>query len=243
MSDTPVRRRRGAGYACGAETRQRIVAAAIHLFGARGFEGASTREIGRLAGINAPALRYYFDSKEGLYQACAAYLADQTRALMEPALEAARTALAADAPPDDLIECFLVIIDASIDAMLGAGSGSVVSDRRMFLAQEQAGHGPGGGFSPQLQAFRQGLARVVVDLLGRVTGRSTDDPQLRLRVMTLYGQLTVFHVAQRTSLQLLGWECIDAARLALIKSTLRAQSRILIEAWRQEAPVPAAAGN
>lgn len=243
MTGIHVGRRRGTGYACGAETRQRIIAAAIHLFGARGFEGASTREIGRLAGINAPALRYYFDSKEGLYQACAAYLADQTRALLEPALDAARAALAAQAPDEELIECFLVILEASTDAMLGSGNGPEVSDRRMFLAQEQAGHGPDGGFSPQLQAFRQGLARVVVELIGRVTGRAVDDPQLRLRVMTLYGQLTVFHVAQRSSLQLLGWERIDAAGLALIKSTLRAQSRALIDAWRQEMPAPAAVGN
>ena len=59
------------GYARGEETRLRIVTAALKLFGQLGFDGASTRDIAAAAGVNAPALQYYFDNKEGLYIACA----------------------------------------------------------------------------------------------------------------------------------------------------------------------------
>jgi TetR/AcrR family transcriptional regulator, regulator of cefoperazone and chloramphenicol sensitivity len=58
------------GYQRGEETRARIVTAALKLFGERGFEGASTRDIATSAGVNAPALQYYFDNKEGVYLAC-----------------------------------------------------------------------------------------------------------------------------------------------------------------------------
>src|SRR5215469_13323418 len=73
----PRRRPVEGGYARGEETRLRIIATAIPLFGRRGFDGVSTREIAAEAGVNPPALQYYFDSKEGLYRACCEYIADQ----------------------------------------------------------------------------------------------------------------------------------------------------------------------
>lgn len=45
-----LRRTSAGGYARGDETRQRIIEAAIELFGERGFAGASTREIAAMAG-------------------------------------------------------------------------------------------------------------------------------------------------------------------------------------------------
>ena len=62
------------GYARGEETRARIVTAALRMFGERGFDGASTRDIATSAGVNAPALQYYFDNKEGVYLACAEHI-------------------------------------------------------------------------------------------------------------------------------------------------------------------------
>ena len=56
------------GYTRGDETRQRIIDAAVKLFGEHGFAGASTRDIATAAGVNAPALQYYFENKEGVYR-------------------------------------------------------------------------------------------------------------------------------------------------------------------------------
>jgi len=235
MTDSHPRHRLDAGYACGAETRQRIIDAAIRLFGTRGFDGASTREIGRLAGINAPALRYYFDSKEGLYQACAEYIAGQSSAMLAPTLQAGRDALAAGACAEVLAGRFLAIAGASADMMLVTKT----SDRRLFLAQEQAGYGPGGVFSEPLLVFRTEMGRVITGLIAAITDRAADDAVTQIRTLTLYGQLMVFHLAQRSVLQTLGWEQIDAERLAQIKAILRSQSLVLMDAWRSEAGLPA----
>lgn len=50
-------------------TKQRILAAAEEVFAARGFEGASTREIAAAAGVNISSLHYHWESKETLYLA------------------------------------------------------------------------------------------------------------------------------------------------------------------------------
>jgi AcrR family transcriptional regulator len=54
----------------GEQSRERLLQAAMRLFGAQGFARTSTREIAQAAGANVAAISYYFDDKAGLYQAC-----------------------------------------------------------------------------------------------------------------------------------------------------------------------------
>src|SRR5260370_37106951 len=85
MNDTKrLRRPSAGGYVRGDETRLRIIEAAIESFGEHGFEGASTRDIAARAGVNAPALQYYFENKERGYRECAEYIADASWATFEP---------------------------------------------------------------------------------------------------------------------------------------------------------------
>jgi AcrR family transcriptional regulator len=49
------------------QTRSALIRAAIELFGRRGFEATSTREIARAVGIKAPSVYNHFNSKEELF--------------------------------------------------------------------------------------------------------------------------------------------------------------------------------
>ena len=53
------------------ETRERLLEAALGVFAEHGFEGASTREIARRAGVALAALPYHFTVKEELWRATA----------------------------------------------------------------------------------------------------------------------------------------------------------------------------
>lgn len=53
------------------DTRERLVDAALAVFAAQGFEGATTREIARRAGVALAALPYHFTTKEALWRAAA----------------------------------------------------------------------------------------------------------------------------------------------------------------------------
>jgi TetR/AcrR family transcriptional regulator, regulator of cefoperazone and chloramphenicol sensitivity len=84
----PARRRaRGAGYPRGEDTRARLIAAGLDVFGSHGYGGASTRMLADRAGVSLPALQYYFGGKEGAYLACAAHIATQLQAHLGPALD------------------------------------------------------------------------------------------------------------------------------------------------------------
>ena len=55
-----------------AQTRARILAAAIEAFAAGGASGTTTRTIARAAGVSLATLHHHFGSKDDLYQACIA---------------------------------------------------------------------------------------------------------------------------------------------------------------------------
>ena len=78
MAET-VNRFRPGSQQRGEDTRRRILEAAFELFASDGFEGASTRTLAERAGVNLPAIQYYFGSKEGLYRA----VVEQFRQQME----------------------------------------------------------------------------------------------------------------------------------------------------------------
>src|ERR1700676_2393298 len=62
-----------------AETRQRILDAALREFAANGLAGARTEAIAAAAGVNKALLYYYFDSKEKLYVAALEMIAARVR--------------------------------------------------------------------------------------------------------------------------------------------------------------------
>jgi AcrR family transcriptional regulator len=67
-------------------TKARILGAAEQVFAAKGFEGASTREIAAAAGVNISSLHYHWESKETLYFAVFENIYDKIVELVEGAI-------------------------------------------------------------------------------------------------------------------------------------------------------------
>ena len=65
-----------------ASTKARILVAAEAVFAAKGFDGASTREIAAAAGVNISSLHYHWESKETLYFAVFEHVYDRIVALV-----------------------------------------------------------------------------------------------------------------------------------------------------------------
>ena len=195
---TTIHRRRPAsegGYTCGDETSARIIEAALNLFGERGYEGASTRALAELAGVNAPALNYYFKNKEGVYSACTEYMVERIWDYLAPTIEAAQALLGTRPDTEQLIDTFCAIQSKIAEFML-------VSNRtnswRKFYAREQAGLGPSGGMSwagPLGALIGLGLglleyrlmSAVVIGALRRTDRSETqaekDDYERRIRIL------------------------------------------------------------
>jgi TetR/AcrR family transcriptional regulator len=73
--------------------RETLLLAGINLFAEKGYAGSSVREIVSLAGVTKPVLYYYFQSKEGLFQAILDWAAEEQEGILQEALQSPGTAL------------------------------------------------------------------------------------------------------------------------------------------------------
>lgn len=230
MRKGPARKPRNTGtYACGTETHERIINAAIELFGERGFDAASTREIARRAGILAPLLNYYFTNKEGLYQACAASIYDSTRQFFDHSMNQIRQALDEQASHEVLQSLLENQLCLTLEFLM---TNQHAQRRRLFIMQDTAGNGPGGHPDETLVHHRKQQMLLLNRLVAALCGMDPEDPVVRIRTLSLQGQVGVFYTFRQPTMNMLGWEQVDAERLAIISRALIDNMRILLQGWR-----------
>ena len=214
------------GYARGEETRARIVSAALRMFGERGFDGASTRDIATSAGVNAPALQYYFDNKEGVYLACAEHIVKRVWECMSEVITRAESAIEDEAPDERLIETYCDIQENLARFLFTSPE---AGDWRLFIARMQAGEGPQAAFQVIYQRINGRMSKVLSAIVSRMLGRPPEDEETLVRTMILSGQLHVFHVARRSLLTKLNWDTVDERRLSLLTHVVREHTSVLLQ--------------
>jgi AcrR family transcriptional regulator len=224
----PLRHSQDGGYTRGDETRQRIIDAAIEVFGEQGFDAATTRQIALHAGVNPPALQYYFENKEGVYLACAEHLATENRRYFQPVIS---QILQLDDQADT--ECCITLFCQLLDAMLDrVFSQQHSQNKRLFHARVQMGQGPQGAFQVMREQLGRELGKAGAKLVARVTQTSEDLQLTQLRTLSLLGQVVMFHNMRRSVLDQLQWNEVDEEKLIAIKHMLREHCRTLMLSWQ-----------
>lgn len=222
MSATIFRHRPGT-HQRGEETRRRILATALDVFSSHGYEAASTRLLAERAGVNLPAIQYYFGSKEGLYRAVVAFALEQSEAVMAPVTARAAALLnEAGTKQEELIEALCDILEHFVSLIL---SGEQVEAKRRLWARAEVEE------TPALQMLQEGGRKQVFEpclvLVARLFGRSTTDSTVVLRTLALFGQATVFcHTGIEEEL---GGGALDE-HIAAIQAMVRSQTRAILHA-------------
>jgi AcrR family transcriptional regulator len=197
------------------------------MFGERGFEAASTRDIATSAGVNAPALQYYFDNKEGVYLACVEHIAKRIWEATSDVASQAEHALAENLDDATLIEAFCDVQGKLAEFMFTMKD---AAEWRLFMARLQSGEGPVAGFQFIYQHVSGRMSRVLSGIVSRLLGRPADDEETLVRTMMLGGQAHVFQMARRSVLTKLNWDKIDERRHQLLQQVLREHTRVLLRA-------------
>jgi AcrR family transcriptional regulator len=214
------------GYQRGEETRERIVEAALAIFGEKGYEGASTREIAAAAGVNAPALQYYFDNKEGVYFACAEHITKRVWEQVAPAVEAAEQRMTEEGVSDaELIDTYLAVL-STFFAFIHDNPQS--TSWRLFLAREQAGMGPPGAQERINHGVHLRIGAVTCAMVGRLTGMPANAEETIIRTFAINSQVMTFRVLRGKVLKALDWDCIDRERMEKVRGVLLGQTRIML---------------
>lgn len=208
-------------YPRGEETKQRIIAVAIDMFGRQGFAGTSTRDIAAAAAVNTPAIQYYFDGKLGLYNACIDQLSGNVSQQIEPALVACRAAVAANASLDDVIACLGKVQDRLLESFFVDEEGAAI--RRILAWEDAADEAPMSEElmrdrlgMPLVETFRQAIARVAGDRLRPV--------EIDMHALALMGLSMFFHFNQCRIMDMLDWT-VDDDFLTTLKGVAHTQLR------------------
>lgn len=215
MADITERVRPG-GNARGEDTRRRILDAALDLFGSLGFEATSTRTLAERAGVNLPAIQYYFGSKEGLYRAVIQQIVDRIDAEAGPVGLRITEALAEDASRTQLMARLFELTDVLVSLILDETLADRDSCRRFFARIEIEQN-------PAIDALHACVDRCILApaaaLIGRLMRRPPDDEQVRMRMVALMGEAKAFGCWG--SDRVLGWHTADPSRVWAVQQLLR----------------------
>lgn len=202
----------------GEAARRRILAAALRAFAEKGFKAATTRDIAQAAGVNLPALKYYFGGKPGLYLACAEEIAARYQARMAPSVTAAAEALARPMSPEAARAHLKAVIGTLAEQLMADGEAAVWT---AFALREMADQGP--AFDRLYGALWAPGIELTALLVARARGEAQPGEPARIQALTLISGLTAFSVARPVALRAMGWDAVDAARFAQIRRELEAQ--------------------
>lgn len=224
-----MRRNVEIGYPRGEETRTRILNIALGLFGTKGFDGVSTREIAAAASVPAPSLQYYFENKQGLYIACLEHLQLLALQAMEPALQKAERLLEArKADTDALIDAYCSIQEAMINHLIGGDDDGAMA--LFVLRHELPSEGDAGHFKSSNRTGALRMMNCLIKLVRQISGNTLDAQSALIVAGLINGQLTAIHVSRRRLAEG-GWT-ITPERLRWLKRTIRKQTRAMLLAQR-----------
>ena len=210
--------------------QQRLLDIAIAEFGARGLDGASTRQIAQAAGTAMSSITYHYGGKEGLYLAAADYIAEQIGDLMAPAVTA--EGIAPDTTPDEARGIIHSILQRFADTMAAPKSMAW----SLFIIREQME--PTEAFERIYGGLMGRMLATLVDLVCISTDRR-DSRAAQIAVVTLIGQVSALRASRATVLKLLGVDDIDATAVAALKQRIAANTDAILDrliAERQELP-------
>jgi TetR/AcrR family transcriptional regulator len=153
-------------------TRERILAAALAEFGAKGYAGARTAAIGARAGVNPQLISYYFGGKQGL-------------------LDALRQRWAAAEPAHDADVSFADALAAYLDATLDD------PDWARLVVWQALGDDPGGADPAAVQRarLRPAVARMRKrQKAGEVTSAVEPEFALLLAYAVAFAPISMPHI-------------------------------------------------
>ncbi len=201
----------------GEETRGRILDAALELFAASGFEGASTRTIAERAGVNLPAIQYYFGSKEGLYRAVVEQFSQELQAAVAPIAERIGREVDGGQPSRrKLVDLLCDMVDIVIALILDDSAPNRESRQRFFARMEVE---PNAAFDALQGHMIHFVCEPCCAIIGRLLDRPPNDEQVLLHAMTIIGQAKIF--CSWGTGRVLHWDTIGEARVKKAQSIVR----------------------
>ncbi|MEO6299571.1 MAG: CerR family C-terminal domain-containing protein [Paracoccaceae bacterium] len=198
-------------------TRAALIAAGLNLFGHRGFEATSTRQLAVQAGTNVASIAYHFRGKDGLRVACAAEVVRQfhlavgsSEATPPTSQQAARLRI------EEMARAFILFLTGSHAA----------DDLTAFLLREITQNSP--VIDQIYTAMMEPKHRELCALWGIATGQPPESAVVRLSVFAFLGQMLYFRIGHQIVERRMGWTIGTSPNAAAIADVVIGNLRVLL---------------
>nr|WP_321402159.1 CerR family C-terminal domain-containing protein [uncultured Desulfobacter sp.] len=174
-------------------TKERLLEAAIDVFGRHGFDSATTRMIAKEGDVNIAAIPYYFGGKGGLYRAVIDHIVDHIKNQAGDLLEQiSGTTFTPDTGPQQARELIKAVLERFVNFVAGSEQGPRFS--RIILREQMF---PSSAYDAIFEGFLHPVLNALSTLIMAASGES-DPRQATFKAMTLMGQVIIFRVARET---------------------------------------------
>ena len=209
-------------------TRQVLLREAIRLFGQKGFDGASTREIADAAGTNVASIAYHFGGKAGLHRACGEFIA---AILANASGQVGQAAGELPESREELLQMISAILKR-MSAFLFSGNQSELVVP--FILREMTQ--PGEAFEAIYSGMMEPVHRRLCQLWSAVAGGDADGDEVKLTVFSMIGQLLYFRIGARAVARRLGRETLTEQDVGMIRCIIESNISARLDAAERGMP-------
>lgn len=183
-------------------TRDRLMEAAVRLFGQHGFDGVSTRVLTEAAGANIAAIKYHFGDKQGLYVATLERMAAEVQDIMRPIMESLKSGvIAANGDRGMLMRLSEQMIANTVRALL---SDEEMKTRMALFVREYTT--PSQFFPILYEALPKRMHEMLAELISKIDNIEANDPRAIIRSHILAGEILIFLFGREVILKRMNWK-------------------------------------
>lgn len=191
--------------------RARLLEAAVEVFGRKGPDGATVRDIAEASGQNIAAISYYFGNKEQLYRAVIEGVAQRIRGTLADVLSKIDDLRERDGAPEEAMRRLEEFLEAVYLRFLCRQEATPIA--RLIVREQMQ---PTAAFEILYeQAFRH-LHETLCFLVGKILGQNPKSAETIVRTHTLMGQVYFFAMSRETILRRLGWKDLEGRNAELV---------------------------
>lgn len=199
-------------------TEQNIIEVATDLFAQKGFEGASTREICKLAGANISLISYYFGGKKELYDKVVNNITDKIILYMKSRMGVQELPTTFDnLPKAKRVEMLLDAIDFVIDYFY---SERISDSEMMIFFKEQIMS------DDSLNVMGYSVFR---KLMASILGKGENDKEVVLRCITIIGSIHSARIFKQFSVRVMGQSGYSKEDIQMLKQIIIGQVKSILK--------------
>lgn len=186
------------------DAKKRLLKCAIKEFADKGFDGASTREIVKQAGMNISAISYYYGSKEGLYNEILNQVATFVNASMAELLKEYDELLLTPDGEEKAAEATKLLTAFIRKFLQLICSGKHLDNMRAIFIQEYTRQSQ--WFYGVLDNLSNKYFEIFSKLLLIIHGDDINKEDASLSTFMIFSQMFVFFVRKDAILAMTGWK-------------------------------------